>query len=296
MRLFMRVNSQKVTFDMERTAPQTLNIGNHIYQPSRLARTIRKMANRMWGQAIGSGLLDERLYFEVIENSRPWSYGGDGGNFTPADGPSVFLGKWTEHDTACIALHECAHEVHYHDGGYDLSDWIVREALALMAEREGGLDRTEIFVEEPYHTAANLIDQLYQLRAFKRLPFQKRWNDMRQVIESVDLADTVNYYLDRSEGLGLSRWLQRYSQQVEVREELLRVLAYCSLQYSIAYRRTLIRSLVRCKPSTPHERIINVLNAIITLDWRNPEEDMSRIIEFCFAPLHGTRRKLLAFG
>jgi hypothetical protein len=204
------------------------------------------------------------------------------------------LGKWNEHDTACIALHEFAHEVHFYGGGYDQSDWVVREAVALMAEREAGLNRTHIFQEEPYHTAANLVDQLFQLRAFTRQPFAKRWQDVGNLIESTEFADTVNFYLDRSEGLGLSRWLQRYSPDMELREQLLMVLANCSLRYSLKYRRMLIRNLVRCPLSTAPDRLINVINAVLTLDWRYPEEDMGTIIDFCFAPLHGSRRKVKA--
>jgi hypothetical protein len=296
MYLYMRLHGQKVHLNMEHESPQSLTVGQYTYQPARLARHVRKLVGKMWGQTIPPDLLQDRLFFEVIEDTRPWGYGGDGGNYTPAEGASVLIGKWNEHDTACIALHEFAHEVHFHGGGYDHSDWVVREAVALMAEREAGLNRTHIFTEEPYHTAANLVDQFYQLRAFTRMPFVKRWQEVSTLVESTELADTLNFYLDRSEGLGLSRWLQRYSPDVELREQILLTLASCSLRYSLKYRRLLIRSLVRCPLSTPPDRLINVINAVVTLDWRYPEEDMATIIHFCFAPLHGTRRKVLVPG
>lgn len=296
MRLYMRLNGQKACLDMEQSSPPSLTVGEYTYQPARLARQVRKLVNKMWKNRVPPEMLSQRLYFEVPEDARPWSYGGDGGNYTPADGASVWLGKWNEHDTACIALHELGHEVHYLSGGYDVSDWVVREAVALMAEREAGLNRTAIFVDEPYHTAVNLVDQLYRLRAFTRQPFYKRWDEVSLLLESVNLADTVNYYLDRSQRLGLARWLKRYSSDEEVREQLLHAIALCSLRYSLEYRRLLLRSIVRCSLDTPLERLLNVLNAVMTLDWRHPDGDMAGIIEFCFASLRGSRRRVLASG
>jgi hypothetical protein len=294
MHLLMRVNGQKVSLDMERAGDQTLTVGEHRYQPARLARRVRKLATKMWGDFLDPDVLDSRFYFEAVEGAYGWSPGGEGGNFSPSGGASVALGVVDESSTVGIALHMLAHELHYRSGGYEASEVIVREAVALLAEREGGLART--FEREPYYTASNLADQLYQLRAFRRQPFRQRWEDLVTLTGSTDLADTINYYLDRSEGLGLSRWLQRYSQQVEVREQLLQALAICSLRYSLEYRRILIRNIVRCSPETTLDRLLHVIDAVMTLDRRYPNDDIGEIIDFCFAPLPRPQRKLLASG
>lgn len=277
---------------MEQAGEQTLTVGEHRYQPARLARRVRKMASKMWKEDLDGDILRNRLYFEAIEGSYAWSREVDSGNFTPASGASVTLGRWDEDATVGIALHELAHEVHLRSGGYDASEMVVREALALLAEREAGLMRS--FEREPYYTASNLVDQLYQLRAFTSLPFHKRWVDMIAVTDSNGLADLVNYYLDRSESLGLARWLQRYSQQEEVREQLLQALATCSLRYSLDYRRTLLRNIVRCSTDTALDRLLRVIDAVMMLDRRYPDDDLGEIIDFCFSPLPRPQRKLFS--
>jgi hypothetical protein len=299
MRLYMRVNGQMRSLDMEQAGTQTMMVGNHRYHLARLARRVRKLATRMWGPYLEPGVLENRFYFEAMEVFHPRMLRDDGGNFSPGEGAWVVLGKWNEDETVGIALHELAHEMHYRhgQGRYDASDWVVREALALMAERESGLDRTHIFTQEgTYHTAINLVAQLYQLRAFTRKPFHQRWAEMIELRFSTDLADIVNYYLDRSENLGLQRWLQRYHSQVEVREKLLQALSECSLYYSLEYRRILIRNLVRCSPDTTLERLFNILNSVTTLDERYPDHDLGEIIDFCFSQLPRTQRRLMASG
>lgn len=293
MHLLMRVNGQKVSLDMERAGDQTLTVGEHRYQPARLARRVRKLATRMWGTFMEPDVLDSRFYFEALEGTA-WSREVDSGNFTPAHGASVTLGRWNEDATVGIALHELAHEIHLRSGGYDASETVVREAVALLAERQAGLVRS--FEREPYYTASNLVAQLYVLRAFTRQPFRQSWSDMVTVTTSTGLSDLINYYLDRSEGLGLSRWLQRYSQQVEVRDQLLQALAICSLRYSLDYRRILIRNIVQCSNETPLDRLLHVIDAVMMLDRRYPEDDIGEIINFCFAPLPRPQRRLLAFG
>ncbi len=290
----MRVNGQKVSLDMEQAGDQVLTVGEHRYQPARLARRVRKLATRMWGNEVDPEVLHSRFYFEAMEGPYAWNRMDTGETFTPASGASVLLGTWNEESTIGIALHMLAHELHYRCGAYEESETVVREALALMAERESGLVRT--FEREPYYTASNLVEQLYQLRAFTRQPFRQRWAEMVTLSSSTDLADMVNYYLDRSEGLGLTRWLQRYSQQVEVREQLLQAIAMCSLRYSLDYRRILIRNMVRCSTETTLDRLLHVIDAVMMLDRRYPEDDIGEIIDFCFAPLPRSQRKLLASG
>ncbi len=294
MQLLMRVNGQKVSLDMEQAGDQVLTVGEHRYQPARLARRVRKFATKMWGNEMGADVLNGRFYFEAMEGPYAWNRMDTGETFTPASGASVLLGTWNEESTIGIALHMLAHELHYRSGSYDESETVVREALALMAERESGLVRT--FEREPYYTASNLVEQLYQLRTFTRQPFRQRWAEMVTIASSTDLADMVNYYLDRSEGLGLTRWLQRYSQQVEVREQLLQAIAMCSLRYSLDYRRILLRNIVRCSTDTTLDRLLHVIDAVMMLDRRYPEDDIGEIIDFCFAPLPRSQRKLLASG
>ena len=110
------------------------------------------------------------------------------------------------------------------------------------------------------------------------------------------LADLVNYYLDQSERLGLSKWLKRYSENVELRDWIMGKLAVTSLRYSLELRRQLIRNLVRCEQSTPADQIAYLLDSIITLDRRYPNDDLGRIIDFCFAPHMKQRRSLFAIG
>lgn len=296
MRLLLRLNGQKISVEMENSAPQTLVVGTYTYRPARLAQRLRKIVNKMWGDVMQPGTLDSRLYFEARDGASTWRQHIEGGSFNRADGALVTLGVWDEDSTIGIALHEFAHEIHWQHGGFEASDDIVCEALAIMAERESGLIRDFDNDPEPYYTSSNLIAQLSQLRAFTRQPFRKRWAELCDVTSSASIADMINYYLDRSEGLGLARWLQRYSKDIEVRELLLHQLALCSLRYSLEYRRILIRNVVRSHTNTPLERMINVISAVMQLDWRHPDENIGDIIEFCFAPLRGSRRTLVASG
>lgn len=294
MYMFLRIDGQMVSLDMEQNTRQVITIGGHRYRPARMARRVRKLAQKLWGDEFLAGGLDSRLYFETPDNAYDWRYEGDSGSFTTANGASVRLGRWNENETIGIALHELAHEMHLRNGNYERSDDVVREALALMVEREVGLVRP--FDHEPYYTASNLVAQLIELWAFKSQSFQRRWKELVAVTTEVDLADLVNYYLDRTEGLGLDRWLERYSRDLEVREQLLRAMSECSLQYSLEYRRALIRNLVRSNKRVPTGQLLQVFEAIMRLDERHPHDDMRKIIEFCFASVPRARRGLLGIG
>ncbi len=294
MDMFLHINGQMVSLDMEQNSRQVITVGSYRYRPSRMAQRVRKLAKKLWGHEFTFRELDSRLYFETPDNAYDWRYEGDAGSFTAAHGASVRLGRWSEQETIGIALHELAHEMHLRSGNYDRSDDVVREALALLVEREVGLIRT--FDHDPYYTASNLVEQLYTLWAFKNQPFQRRWHELIEITSDCDLADLVNYYLDRNEGLGLSRWLERYSHDVEVREALLRLLSECSLHYSLEYRRALLRNLVRSSSRVPMEQFMQVFDAIIALDERHPHDDMKRIIDFCFASVPRSRRGLFGTG
>lgn len=291
MYLMLRINGQIAQLDMEQSGERELMVGEHTYRPGMMARRIRKLATRMWGNDLAPAVLAERISFEAIDNNGGrW---GDSGNFTPANGVTVALGRWNEDATIAIALHELAHEMHLRDGGYDHSDGIMREALALLAEREVGMVRS--FDREPYYTASNLVDELCELWAFQKLPFRRRWAEVVVLTNGSGLSDLINYYLDRNDGIGLGRWIKRVSDRVDVRDGLLSTLANCSLRYSLEYRRTLLRNLVRCPAGTPINQLLQVLDAVMQLDRRHPDDDLSEIITFCFAPLARTRR-LPAFG
>lgn len=294
MYLLLRVNGQAMRLNLEQAGDQAVNVGDHTYRPARLGQRVRKLATKMWGPAMTPEILEQRLCFEALDSTRAGVRWGDSGSFTPATGVTVELGRWDEDATVGITLHELAHEMHLRQGGYDDSDGVIRESLAMLAEREAELVRS--FDREPYYTASNLVAELCELNAFNKLSFQQRWNEIAVLTSDVGLSDLINFYLDREERIGLGRWLKRFSDRVEARDALLSAVAICSLRYSLAYRRTLLRNLVRCKPATPHDQIIQVLDALMALDRRYPDDDLSQIIDFCFAPLAQARRGLLAFG
>ncbi len=294
MYLIVRVKGKTINLDMEYAGTEKLTIGTHQYHPARLARRVRKLATRMWRRDLPPAMLTERLYFEALDDGQMGGSWVDSGIFTPNSGSVITLGKWDENGTVGIALHELAHDMHYSSGGYDDSDGIVREAVALLAERESGLVRH--FEREPYYTASNLVEQLYSIWSFKKQPFQRRWAEVTAITTSSSLADLINYYLDIDEGLGLGRWLQRYNSHVEAREALLHALSVCSLRYSLDYRRTLLRSLVRCNPATSLEQFLQVIDSIATLDQRYPDDDLNKIIDFCFVSLSRPQRGVVAFG
>lgn len=294
MQLLLRANGQQVAIDMDRAGNQVLMVGEHRYHPARMARKVRRLTAEMWGAAMAPEILNERLTFEALESSKPSGPWTDSGTFSPRSGSFVSLGRWDEDASIAIALHELAHEMHLRAGGYDESDGVVREAVSLLAEREAGLIRT--FEREPYYTASNLVAQLCALPAFTYQPFEKRWQEMMQITSDVGLVDLVNYYLDKSERLGLARWLKRATDSVDLRDALLNKLAVTSLRYSLELRRQLISNLVRCSPRTPPDQVFYVLDAIITLDRRYPGDDLSQIIDFCFAPYHRQRRRIFALG
>lgn len=291
MQLIMRLNGQNISMDMERSGQQEVQVGEQSYRPARLAGRVRRLAVRMWPE-MPPAVLDTRLSFEALDSrGGRWS---DSGNFTPATGSTVALGRWNEDATVGIALHELAHEMHLRQGGYDDSEGVIREALAILAEREAGLVRG--FEREPYYTASNLVAQLCSMRAFSSMAFPKRWAEIAALVNDAGLADLVNFYLDKEERLGLGKWLKRFSENVDRRDALLNVLANCSLRYSLDYRRALLRTLVHCSPDTPANKLYQAVEAVMTLDRRYPDDDLTKIIEFCFAPLVQNRRGLLAFG
>jgi hypothetical protein len=293
MQLLLRANGQQASIVMEQAGEQVLVVGEHRYRPAHIARKVRKLASQMWGSALAPDVLDQRLTFEALDASRsgPW---GDSGSFSPRSGSYVSLGRWDEDGSVGIALHELAHEMHMRAGGYDESDGVLREALSLLAERESGLERS--FEREPYYTASNLVGQLAAIPAFTRQPFAKRWAELSTLQSDVGLSDLVNYYLDKGERIGLARWIERASDNVELRDALMGKLAVITLRYSLDYRERLIANLVRCDPHTPPDQLAYVLDSIVTLDRRYPGDDLRRIIDFCFAPHLRPRRRLFALG
>lgn len=294
MQLLLRANGQQAAINMDSAGDQVLMVGEHRYRPAQMARKVRRLTAQMWGAAMPPEVLNERLTFEALDSGRPSGPWTDSGSFSPRSGSFVSLGRWDEDGSIGIALHELAHEMHLRAGGYDESDGVVREAVSLLAEREAGLVRS--FEREPYYTASNLVEQLCELPAFSYQAFSKRWNELMQITNDVGLADLVNYYLDKNDRLGLSRWLKRATDNLELRDALLNKLSVTTLRYSLELRRQLINNLVRCSPKTPPDQIAYVLDAIVTLDRRYPGDDLGRIIDFCFAPHRRQRRQLFAVG
>lgn len=294
MQLLFRSGGQRMAVDMERAGEQTLNVGEYSYRPTQMARKLRRLAHHMWGSDLAPGILEQRLTFEALDGGAGMSPWGDSGSFSPTSGSVVSLGRWDEKGSIGIALHELAHEMHMRSGGYDNSDGVLREALSLLAERESGLNRT--FEREPYYTASNLISQLCEISAFARQSFAKRWAEVVTLNNDVSLSDLVNFYLDRSERLGLSRWLKRYSDNLELRDAVLNHIAAVTLRYSLNYRRYFIERVVRCNNEIAPEQLNYVFESIATLDRRYPSDDLEQIIDVCFAPHTRQRRRLLAFG
>jgi len=289
MQLLLRANGQQAAITMESAGDQVLVVGEHRYRPAQIARKVRKLANAMWGDAFAPDVLSERLTFEALDGGKPSGPWTDSGSFSPRSGSFVTLGRWDEDGSVGIALHELAHEMHLRGGGYDASDGVLREAVSLLAEREAGLKRS--FEREPYYSASSLVGQLMELHAFSRQSFSKRWAELSELTNDAGLADLVNFYLDKSERLGLERWLKRVSESLDVRDALLSKLAVTSLRYSLELRRQLIANLVRCEPSTAPEQLAYLLDSIVTLDKRYPGDDLGQIIEFCFAPHVRQRRR-----
>jgi hypothetical protein len=294
MQLLMRANGQQMAIDMDRAGDQTLSVGEYRYRPARMARKVRRLASSMWGAQMAPEILNHRLTFEALDRQGVGNQWSDSGSFSPRSGSVVLLGRWDEDGSVGIALHELAHEMHLRHGGYDHSDGVVREALSLLAEREAGLIRN--FEREPYYTSSNLIEQLSELHAFARQPFSKRWGELCEIVSDAGISDLITYYLDRSYRLGLETWLKRYGNNVELREALMNKLAVTTLRYSLEYRQQIIRQLVRCRPEMSPDQVVYLLDAIATLDRRYPQDDLGRIIDFCFAPHIRKRRRLLAFG
>jgi hypothetical protein len=294
MQLLLRSGGQRMAVDMERAGGQTLNVGEYSYRPTQMARKVRRLANQMWGADLAPGILEQRLIFEALDGGSGMSPWSDSGSFSPTSGSIVSLGRWDEDGSIGIALHELAHEMHMRSGGYDHSDGVLREALSLLAERESGLRRT--FEREPYYTASNLINQLCEISAFGRQSFPKRWAEIVGLSNDVGLSDLVNFYLDRSEHLGLGRWLKHYSDNLELRDVVLNRIAAVTLRYSLNYRRYFIERVVRCNSEITPDQLTYVFESIATLDRRYPNDDLEQIIDVCFAPHTRQRRRLLAFG
>jgi hypothetical protein len=294
MQLLLRANGQQAAVNMDSAGDQLLVVGEYQYRPAQLARKVRRLATAMWGSELSAEILHERLTFEALDGGRVGSSWSDSGSFSPRSGSFVSLGRWDEDGTVGIALHELAHEMHMRRGGYDAADGVLREAVSLLAEQEAGLVRS--FEREPYYTASQLVGQLVAMSSFQRQPFSKRWNELMELTNHVGLSDLVNFYLDKSERLGLEKWLRRFTEDLDRRDLLLNKLALTSLRYGAELRRQLIESLVRCEPTLSADQLIYVLDSIVTLDRRYPGDDLGQIIDFCFAPHARQRRRLFAFG
>lgn len=294
MQLLLRANGQQAAITMENAGEQVLAVGEYSYRPAQIARKVRNLATGMWGAALAPDILTDRLTFEALDGGLtkgPWT---DSGSFSPRSGSFVTLGRWDEDGSVGIALHELAHEMHLRAGGYDASDGIMREAVSLMAEREAGLKRS--FEREPYYTASNLVGQLMELPAYSRQHFGKRWAELMELTNDAGLSDLINFYLDKSERLGLEKWLKQVSDDLDLRDALLSKLAVTTLRYSLELRRKLIGNLVRCEPKTSPDQLAYVLDSIVTLDRRYPGDDLGQIIDFCFAPHVRQRRRLFALS
>ncbi len=294
MQLLLRANGQQAVINMDNAGDQVLVVGDYRYRPAQMARKVRRLTSGMWGSDMTTEILNDRLTFEALEVTRtggPWA---DSGSFSPRSGSFVSLGRWDEDGTVGIALHELAHEMHLRRGGYDPSDGVMREAVSLMAEREAGLQRT--FEREPYYTASNLIGQLLELSVFRRQSFTKRWDELMELTSDSGLSDLINYYLEKSENIGLTRWLKQFTEDLDLRDALMNKLALTTLRYSLDLRRQLIKNLVRCDTSLPVDQVAYVLDSVVALDRRYPGDDLERIINFCFAPYARQKRRLFATG
>jgi hypothetical protein len=292
MQLHLRSGGQQLVIQLENSEDRRLVLGEHTYQTRRLAAKVRRLAGDMWREHLTPDILNDRLTFEAADQPRAqqWS---DSGSFSPRSGSFVTLGRWNEDGSVGIALHELAHEMHLRQGGYDDSDGVVREALALLAERESGLRRS--FEREPYHSASQFVSQLMELRSYSKQPFAQRWSEMVTATSEVELADLVNFYLDRDERIGLARWLKRFVTDTDRRDHLMTRLASVSLRYSLPLRRVTLDHLVRIPLKAEYDRVLAILDSIATLDRRYPHDDLEQIIRFCFAP-HVQPRRRFAFG
>jgi hypothetical protein len=198
------------------------------------------------------------------------------------------LGLVDETDTYNLVIHEVAHEMHFRQGGYNASDEVVQEAIAIMAEEEYG---SRSFDWNPHYTSQQLLHQLKQYPNFSSLAFIERWEILNKINNVQQLSYLVNRYVDEANGGQLRSWFNRRLATPEQAKNILNALAGATECFAIFNRQLVINRLVHqyegweTLSGQQVERLSRNLLRLRDLDQRYPDEMLTNLMEIAFQPV-----------
>ncbi len=261
-----------------------LEVNEFSYDFERIINETKRRVRQLWGIECPPDLLRRRLHFSEVRFFNRMVKNDHYGIFNPHIGATICLGLVAESETLNLVIHEVAHEMHYRQGYYNLSDEFVQEGLAIMTEQEFG---RRSFDFNPHFTGQQMVDQLMELPGFGPLPFLERWEILSKVGGVVQLSYLINRYADDRDGGQLRWWLDYYCPSPDEARQIANALAQTSQFYALYNRRLLLRRFAQLGGRDMLDRLqihtlIRALRQLRELDQRYPDESLSNLMEHVF--------------
>ncbi len=285
MRLGLVEKGNYKTTDYPDLSGYQLEVNGYKYDFGRIIAETRIRVRQLWGQDFPLEGLRQRLHFSEQRYFNRMVKNDHYGIFNRHTGAHICLGLVDEVASCNLVIHELAHEMHFRQGYYDLSDEYVQEGLAIMAEQEFG---RRSFDFNPHFSAQQLLDQLMQLSGFGLLPFAERWEILSKVGGLVQLSYLVNRYADDEAGGHLRSWLDNHCAGLDDARHIANALAQTSQFYALFNRRLLLRRFTQLggrhllDRNQVHE-LVRALLQLRELDQHYPDEPLSNLMEQAFS-------------
>lgn len=260
-----------------------LEVNGFTYDFGRIIDETRRRVENLWG-GCPSGMLYKRLHFSEQRFFNRMVKNDHYGVFHPHTGANICLGLVAEPETYDLVIHEMAHEMHFRDGYYEVSDEYVQEALAIMTEQEFARRNFDF---NPHFSAQQLVDQLMELPGFGPLPFLERWDILSRVGGIVQLSYLINRFLDDRDGGLLRRWLDEHCPGPDEARYIANALAQTTQFYALYNRRLLLRRFSQLGgrqmlTRTQIGNLVRSLNQLKELDQKYPDETLTHLMDYVF--------------
>lgn len=287
MRLGLVEKGNYKTKDYDDLTGYRLEVNGYTYDFGRIIAETKDRIYQLWGAECTPDILRNRLHFSEQRFFNRMVKNDHYGIFNRHTGAHVCLGLVDETETSNLVIHEMAHEMHYRQGYYDLSDEYVQEGLAIMTEQEFG---RRSFDFNPHFSGQQLVDQLMELPGFGPLSFVERWEILSKVGGIVQLSYLINRYNDDQDGGQLRNWLDYHCASPEEARHIANALAQTSQFYALYNRRLLLSRFVQLGGRGLLDRnqlhtLVRALLQLRELDQRYPDETLTNLMEHAFAKL-----------
>jgi hypothetical protein len=265
-----------------------LVVNDFTYDFGQILNVTRMRIEELWEIECPPGLLEKRLHFSEQRYFNRMMKNEHYGVFHRSSGAHVCLGLVDETDTYNLVIHEIAHEMHYRQGGYNTSDEVVQEAVAIMTEEEYG---TRSFDWNPHYTSQQLLHQLKEQPGFDSLPFLEKWDILTQLGTIQQMSYLVNRYVDEGNGGQLRSWFNRRLANPEQARQILNALATATECYAVFNRQLVINRLINqyegweTLSGSQVEQISRSLFRLRDLDQRYPDEMLTNLMASAFQPV-----------